>query len=641
MVEPVRSLFVPLSLAVGFAMIASYFLSSTLVPVLSVWLLKPHGHEHGDDEAKGLFTRLQRRFTDVVSISVHRRWLVVPIYLLACVLILAIVGSRLGRELFPEVDSGQFVLRFRMPPGTNYELTRQTWVRCLEAIQQEAGPDNVDISMGFAGQQAPNYGLNNMLLFMRGPDDGQVRVALREGSGISIGEFRERLRKTLPERLTPWYSALLQRQGMPPDEAERRARLLAFGFEPGDIVSEVMSFGSPTPIEIVVSSPDLMAAKAYANQVVAELGSIPFLRDVRIQQTLAYPTVPIIIDREKAGLSGVDAAQAGQSILVTTSSSRMVARNYWQDPKSGVSYQVQVQVPVQRMDSSTQVETVPLAQFTSGLNLMVRDVANVGSGFMPGEYDRTSMQRYLSITANVEGEDLGRAARQIDNALRQAGEPPRGVHVESRGQIAPMNEMFESLAVGLAAAVLVILVLLTGYFQSPRLALASIGAVPGVLCGVAVMLYITGTTLNIESFMGAIMSIGVSVSNSVMLITFTARDWREGMPVQEAAVRGARERLRPILMTACAMIVGMVPMALALEAGSDMEAPLGRAVIGGLLVSTFATLLILPAIFSIVMGSKKYRSPSQHPDDPESRFRDPSSTAGQQGDSHAEPPPAA
>jgi multidrug efflux pump subunit AcrB len=244
----------------------------------------------------------------------------------------------------------------------------------------------------------------------------------------------------------------------------------------------------------------------------------------------------------------------------------------------------------------------------------------------------------LSITANVEGEDLGRASRQIDDALDRAGQPPRGVHVESRGQVAPMNEMFESLAVGLAVAVAVILVLLTGYFQSPRLALASIGAVPGVLCGVAVMLYLTGTTLNIESFMGAIMSVGVSVSNSVMLITFTARDWREGAPVQEAAVRGARERLRPILMTACAMIVGMVPMALALESGSQMEAPLGRAVVGGLLVSTFATLLILPAVFSIVMGSKKYQSPSQHPDDPESRHRDTSPETGKQGESHGQTP---
>jgi multidrug efflux pump subunit AcrB len=241
---------------------------------------------------------------------------------------------------------------------------------------------------------------------------------------------------------------------------------------------------------------------------------------------------------------------------------------------------------------------------------------------MPGEYDRTSMHRYLSVTANVEGEDLGRAARQIEQALHRAGAPPRGVSVVSRGQVAPMNEMFRSLALGLGLAVAVIAVLLTGYFQSFRLALVSVGAVPGVLSGVVLMLYLTGTTLNIESFMGAIMGIGVSVSNSVLLVAFTARDWRRGLSTEEAAVRGAHERLRPILMTACAMIVGMVPMALALEAGSQMQAPLGRAVIGGLVVSTFTTLLILPAIFVAIMGRSTYQSPSLHPDDPDSFHND-------------------
>jgi multidrug efflux pump subunit AcrB len=301
----------------------------------------------------------------------------------------------------------------------------------------------------------------------------------------------------------------------------------------------------------------------------------------------------------------------------------MLARNFWQDPKTGVSYQVQVQVPVQRMDTAAKVETVPLRRITPGVNLMVQDVANVGRGFMPGEFDRTSGQRYLSVTANVEGEDLGRAAGQIDKALERVGSPPHGVRVETRGQVAPMHEMFRSLAVGLAVAVVVILLLLTAYFQSPRLALASVGAVPGVLSGVAVMLYITGTTLNIESFMGTIMCIGVSVSNSVMLITFTARDWQSGIAALDAAKRGAAERLRPILMTACAMIVGMVPMALALEKGSEIEAPLGRAVIGGLIVSTFTTLLILPAIFAILMGGSRHRSPSLHPDDADGMHYDP------------------
>jgi len=268
------------------------------------------------------------------------------------------------------------------------------------------------------------------------------------------------------------------------------------------------------------------------------------------------------------------------------------------------------------------VGTVPLLQGDNGTNLMVRDVARVGKSTMPGEYDRLAMQRYLSITANVEDSDLGRASRQVEKALQDAGKPPHGVLVQTRGQVAPMNEMFQSLAIGLTVAVAVILVLLTAYFQSPRLALVSVGAVPGVLSGVVLILLITRTTLNIESFMGAIMSIGVSVSNSVMLVSFTARDWREGLSVADAAVRGGRERLRPILMTACAMTMGMVPTALALEAGSQMQAPLGRAVIGGLVVSTFATLLILPSVFAIVMGQRKYGSPSLHPDDLDSSHYD-------------------
>ena len=202
--------------------------------------------------------------------------MVVPVYLVVCVLILWLVGTQLGTELFPQVDSGEFVLRFRTPPGTNYELTRQAWVRCLEVIEEEAGAGNVEISMGFAGQQAPNYGMNNMMLFMRGPDDGQMRVALREGSGIQLDDFRERLRQVLARASScPGSPSCCSRKGLPAEQAAARARQMTFGFEPGDIVSEVMSFGSPTPIEIVVASPNLAASRAHAEQVLAELKQDP------------------------------------------------------------------------------------------------------------------------------------------------------------------------------------------------------------------------------------------------------------------------------------------------------------------------------------------------------------------------------
>lgn len=241
---------------------------------------------------------------------------------------------------------------------------------------------------------------------------------------------------------------------------------------------------------------------------------------------------------------------------------------------------------------------------------------------MPGQFDRLASQRYLSLTANVYGTDLGRASRQVAAAIAAAGDSPRGVRVITRGQLKPMIEMFEALGIGLSIAVVVILVLLTAYFESPRLAIVSVSAVPGVLAGVATMLFLTHTALNIESFMGTIMCIGVSVSNSVMLVTFIDEHWRGGMPSTQAAIHGAAERLRPILMTACAMTVGMVPMSLALEAGSQMQAPLGRAVIGGLVCSTFATLLIVPAVFKFAIGGKIAASLSVHPDDPESKHYD-------------------
>jgi multidrug efflux pump subunit AcrB len=671
--EPVRSLFVPLSLAVGFSMIGSYVLSSTLVPVLATMLLKgpkvprraterpaaghgitahPTGHppgapaagrgQGGDEEwmHKGFFGRIQKGFIGFVRFSVRWRWIVLPAYLAGCLLVIALVGMQLGRELFPVVDQGEFVLRFRMPPGTNYELTRQAWLKCLQVIEEEAGAGNVHISMGFAGQQAPDFAVNNMILFMSGPDDGQIRVRLREDSGIAVAALQEKLRKVLPERLKPWLADVLARQGRTEIEARDRAERMRFGFEPGDIVSQVMSFGSPTPIEVVISCPRWNdAAYAYVDRLMAELKTNEHLRDLQVRQTRDYPVVEVRINRQKANLDGgITAEDIGNSLVAATSSSRMLYRNYWIDSRLGASYQVQVQMAPSRMESAEQLEILPLAVFGIDSNLLVRDVADIRTGFQPGEVDRTAMQRFLSITANVEGEDLGRAARQIDEAIARVdagtaeqktgiarGEKPGrpvGVTVINRGQVQPMYELFRSLGIGLGWSVFVIFVMLTAYFQSPRLALASLGAVPGVLSGVVMILYLTNTTLNIEAFMGTIMSVGVSVSNSVMLVTFIGMVWEKGVSVPEAASRGAGERLRPILMTASAMTIGMVPMSLGLEAGSKMEAPLGLAVIGGLVMSTFATLLILPAFFTMVMGRSKFVQPSIDPEDPDSTYYD-------------------
>jgi len=634
MVDPMRALFMPLATAVGFAMISSYILSSTLVPIVCVWLLKHHGHS-GGHQKQGLFERFQAAFEGVVASIVQARWAVVPLYLLGCGLMLWLIGGRLGTELFPQIDSGQFVLRFRPPRGSSFEITRQMAVKVLQVIEEDVGPQNVDISIGYAGQIAPNYGMNNIVLFMRGPDDGWLRAKFRDGCGVHLASFRERMRKLLPEKVIPWLTRLLEEHGVPSQLAQQRARSALFGFEPGDIVSQVMSFGSPTPIEVVVASPNLPDARAHAQRIKEEMAKIPYLRDVEFQQTLEYPTVKVDIDRDKAGLSGVTVQQVGQAAIVATSSSRFIALNYWQDPASGFDYQVEVLVPTQRMTSSEQVGRLPIEKIDNSINLMVRDVAQIKEGSMLGQYDRVASQRYLSVTANVEGEDMGRASRQVAQAVAAAGPPPHGVRVMIRGQLQPMDDMFQALGIGLSIAVVVILLLLTAYFESPRLALISVSAVPCVLTGVATILFATGTTLNLESFMGTIMCIGVSVSNSVMLVTFTHEHWRGGMPALQAAIRGAGDRLRPILMTACAMTVGMIPMSLALEAGSQMQAPLGRAVIGGLVMSTLATLLIVPAVFAVVMGSSKPRSLSVHPDDPDSQHYDLQDKSQPPEDGHA------
>ena len=614
MEDPLRALFMPLALGVGFAMISSYLLSSTFVPVMAVWLLKLNPEHVGK---KGLFDKVEAAYERFVGGVVALRYLVVPAYLGVVTLILVVAGSRLGTELFPQIDSGQFVLRFRPPPGTNFEVTRQMGQKALEIIEREAGKDQIDISIGFAGQIAPYFGLNNMILLMRGPDDGMLRVAFREGSGIELDEFREKMRKKLPEEIAPWLAGVMVSRGVPKAEADARSKEISFGFEPGDMVSNVMSFGSPTPLEIVVYGPNLADVREHATRIRDNMAKIGCLRDVQFHQTLDYPSVDVTINREKAGLSGVDVQNIGDSVLVATNSSRYVALNYWQDQKTGFDYQVEVLVPTQRMTSTLDVQNLPLRMVNPVLNLMVRDVADVKAGVIPGQIDRTSSQRYISISANLEGADLGTASRLVEKAVADAGQPPKGVRLMTRGQTGTMNDMFRSLGIGLGIAVAVILVLLTAYFQAPRLALTSIAAVPGVISGVVLALVLTHTTLNIESFMGSIMCIGVSVSNSVMMVTFMNDRWLEGMAVREAAVKGAAGRLRPIIMTACAMTIGMLPMALALEEGSQMQAPLGRAVIGGLVFSTFSTLLVLPAVFSLMLGNRKPVSVSIDPDDPD------------------------
>ena len=632
MEDPLRSLFMPLTLGVGFAMISSFFLSATLVPVLSVYLLKQKkGDERkkgnrDEEDAPGFFGRLVQGYTGIIDWLIKLRWWVVPVYVVLSALILGVLWFQVGTELFPRIDAGEFALRFRPPAGSSYELTREMAVKCLQTIEEEAGSDNIEISLGFAGQVAPNFGIDNMVLFMRGPDDGWLRVKFTEDADIPLDQFRERLRDVLPKRVIPWLTERLVSGGLSQDEAQRKAEKCTFGFEPGDIVSQVMSFGSNKPISIRVVGTDYPKVREFAQQIETEMKKISHLRDVGINQTLDYPTIEIHIDREMAGLIGITPEHIKRSLVMATSSTRFTNLNYWIDEKTGFDYLVQLQIPPLRMNKAQDLEELPLESVNVYVPKMLRDVIRSGrvtESVRPGEYDRDMSQRFLEVVANVEGEDVGTAISQVRKVVKDVGEPPRGVRVEEQGQIPKMTQMLEALAIGLSIAVFVILVILAAYFQSLRLAVVSLGAVPGVLVGIVVILCSTGTTLNIESFMGSIMSLGVSVSNSVMMVAFMNEHWKDGKSSHEAARLGGKDRLRPILMTACAMSIGMVPMALGLEKGSQMEAPLGRAVIGGLVMSTFATLLLLPAIFALLIGSKEYNSPSLNPANKQSDRYDP------------------
>jgi multidrug efflux pump subunit AcrB len=593
-----QALFVPLSLAVGFAMVSSYLLSSTFVPVLSVWLLRHHHHLRvGGEPRTSAFDRLRDVYGRAVGAFVALRWLIVPLYLAGAAALIGLVWPMLGLEIFPRVDAGRFQLRLRAPDGTRYEETERLAVAALDRIARDVGRENVAISIGYVGLIPSSYPINAIYQWTGGPEEAFLRVAMKPGVKVDIERLKERLRAELAEELPG----------------------VRLSFEPADIVSEVMSFGSPTPVDVAVTGSSLADDRAFAEKLRGELDAIPSLRDLQYGQSLDYPTVSIEVDRERAGLSGVTAEDVARSVVAATSSSRFVVPNYWPDPKTGIGYQVQVEIPYQVMDSIEQVETVPIQQPGSDRELLLRDVARVRPGTMPGEFDRYNMKRTVSLTANIAGEDLGRVAGRVGRAIRRAGAPPKGATVDIRGQIRPMEEILGGLWRGLLMSIAVILLLLMANFQSVRLALVVVSTTPAVVAGVLLTLWLTGTTANLQSFMGAIMAIGVAVANAILLVTFAEGHRREeGADVGHAAVEGARGRLRPILMTSCAMIAGMLPMALGLSEGAEQTAPLGRAVIGGLAAATVATLAVLPAVFAMVQGPAGRESASLDPDDPES-----------------------
>lgn len=589
-----RALFVPLALAVAFAMIASYFLASTMVPIFETWFHRK-GVSHRESDENSAWLHTQEWFGRFTSGMMRVRWLLSSAYMAGAIAVIALVGGSLGTEIFPQVDTGLLQMRVRAPSGTRVERTERIVREVLHAAETAAGKGNVETSIAFVGVQPSSFPVNLIYLWTGGPHEAVIRMKFKDDAGVNTARVQDALRKQIPV-VAPGTQV---------------------SFEAADLVSQVMSFGAPTPIEIAVTGPSFPDNRAYAETVLAAVRAAPGVQDAQVGELLEYPTVSIRVDRERAAQLGVTVDEVGKALAPATWSSRFTKPVYWADPKSGISYQVQVEVPQSQMDSLEAVERIPVKGAAAGVTLL-GDVAEVKTGEAIGEYHRFNMQRMITITANVAGMDMGSVARRIEEAMKTLPEAPRGVAVLTRGQVAPMKVMVEGLRGGLLLAVISVFLLLAAYFQSIRVSFVVLMATPSVLCGAAVALALTGTTLNIQSFMGAIMAIGVSVSDSILLCTFAERYRQEGMSVRQAASRAAATRMRPILMTSVVMIAGMLPLAF----GNAQTAPLGIAVIGGLVASTMTTLLVIPYVFAIVLGNAPRGIATIDPDDPHSRHYD-------------------
>jgi multidrug efflux pump subunit AcrB len=569
-------------------MVASYLLSSSLVPVFSTWLMK--------EGRRGEGSRMRSFYEGYLGRVMRFRWPLAIGYLAVSIGLVWLLLPRLGTEIFPDTNPTLYRIRLRAPVGTRLEETERTVMRALDLINHDAGPDKISITSDFTGVQPATYPVNLIHLFTAGPQEALIQIALKPDA-LRGEVWRERLRQDFQREL-------------PGTEVS---------FEAGDIISQVMSFGSPTPVEVAAQGNNLDDNYAYARKIRDCMAKLDFLRDVQLAQELKYPTLDIDIDRDRAGQFGLTMADVVRSVVPATSSSRFTSPNYWRDPASGNAFQIQVQLQQNRLQSVDEIGDLALS-YGGRRAPRLTEIAGLKLGTMPGLIERYNGQRVVSVTANIHGLTVGQAAARLQSALAAAGAPPKGVTVITRGKIPALQATISGLETGLLVAVAAIFLLLAANFQSGRLALAILLTIPAVLCGVILMLLVTRTTLNIQSFMGGIMAIGIAVANSILLITFAERFRKEGHAVFDAAREGASSRVRAILMTAAAMISGMIPMALGSGESGAQAAPLGRAVIGGLIAATFTTLTVLPSIYAILQGRASATSPSLNPQDPGSRY---------------------
>ncbi|HWA35936.1 MAG TPA: efflux RND transporter permease subunit, partial [Cyclobacteriaceae bacterium] len=567
-----KSMFLPLSLAVGFAMIASFLLSQTFVPVLANWLLKAdHQKENGTGEKEsghdeGGFERFRNRYLHLLGRIFDRGRFWVLSYLATATLIIVAAFAMIGTDILPRANSHQFQLRIKAVDGTRVERTEEITLRVLSLINQEVGAGNVEISSAYVGNVPTSYGTSQIFVFNSGPHEAVLQVSLNEHFKVEIDDLKERLRARIAGEMPS----------------------LKLSFEPIELVDKIMSQGASTPLEVNVAAGDIRQAEKFANKIIEKMQSITFLRDVQIAQPMSYPILRIDMDRERAGQVGVTPTQVARSLVAATSSSRFTDKNLWLDNKKGLAYQVQIQIPEYKMNSVDDIKNIPLQ--SGSLHPTLTDVASFSEEVGPGQYDRSGPNRLVTITANIHDVDLGSASRAVEKAIKDAGDPPRGMLIDFKGQVNLLHETLSSLQGGLAIAVVIIFLMLAANFQSFKLSVAILSSIPAVLAGSLVMLLVCGATLNLQSYMGMIMSVGVSVANAILMIT-NAEALRLQMPdVAKAGMTAAATRIRPILMTSIAMIAGMIPMASGLGEGGDQIAPLGQAVIGGLIASTLVSL---------------------------------------------------
>ena len=580
------AMFMPLSLAVGFAMIASFLLSQTFVPVIGNWMMKDHLTM---TRSAGRFDRIKARYHRFMERFSGNTGMATTIFSVLSIGLAILLFLFIGTELFPSADTGQTQVRLRLPIGTRLERTEEATRKLLDLSSQIAGKENIEITSAFVGTQPSSFPVNYIHLWTGGPHESVTKIKLAKGV-IGIEDFKEQLRAGIKKEIP---NAVIS-------------------FEPGDIASQVLNMGSTNPIEIAVVNKNLEQGKATAKKLVDQLAALPYIRDAQVATPLDYPAIKIDIDRVKAGQLGMTTDQVTHSVVAATSSTRFLSPGYWLDKTTGTAYVVQVQYPEYRMNATAQLEMIPVSSGI-GTNHLLGEVASWKKITMPGEYDRLNQQRYITITANVHDKDLGTAFKATENIVEKIrNDLPKGAKILVRGQPELLSLTLGNLQFGLLVAVVVIFLLMAVFFQSFRVAAVLLSVIPAVIAGALLLLLLAGQSMNIQSYMGTIMAIGVAIANAVLYIT-NAELLRYQGNTHNAWVLSAEARLRPILMTSTAMISGMIPMAL----GGEQTAALGISVIGGLIFSTLSVLFFLPYVYQWGIGKKAYKIQSLDPQDPQ------------------------